>query len=454
MGPPAPKPSPHRSSPHEADDLDDCSFVADALPAFMSEAQEQIASIEQLLLQLEDAPDDRELLDALFRCAHTVKGSAGIFGLDAVVAFTHHVESLLDRLRAGAQAAHAGAEHAAAAVQRPDPCAGGCRRPAGDDAPTTPGDAARAALVARLQGGGRRRPRRAPAQQDAAARLPSPTPPAAGRSARTSAPRPSATAWTRWPSCATWPAGHGAPGAVRHRRRAGAGSWTRDLPPGLRFLLDTGATRRQIEAAFSFVRDDCQLSDAAATQAVRRSRPCPTSHRWASWSTSAAISAHQLQHTLPQQRPPPMPCPAWASCWWPTACPQVQTALQKQARQRGTGTPAPADDNRFIRVQADRLDAVINLLGELVIAGAGAQLLARQTRQRNLIEANQQIGRLIEEIRNGTLQLRMVPIGETFSRFQRVVRDTAAELGKDVALEIRAATPSWTSRWSSASPTR
>jgi two-component system chemotaxis sensor kinase CheA len=80
----------------------DLQFVADALPAFISEAREQIASIEQLLLQLEDAPDDRELLDALFRCAHTVKGSAGIFGLDAVVAFTHHVESLLDRLREGA----------------------------------------------------------------------------------------------------------------------------------------------------------------------------------------------------------------------------------------------------------------------------------------------------------------------------------------------------------------
>ena len=87
-------------------------------------------------------------------------------------------------------------------------------------------------------------------------------------------------------------------------------------------------------------------------------------------------------------------------------------------------------------MQADRLDAVINLLGELVIAGAGAQLLARQTKQRNLIEANTQIGRLIEEIRNGTLQLRMVPIGETFARFRRVVRDTASELGKDVALHI------------------
>jgi two-component system chemotaxis sensor kinase CheA len=81
-------------------------------------------------------------------------------------------------------------------------------------------------------------------------------------------------------------------------------------------------------------------------------------------------------------------------------------------------------------------------------------MLAQQTRQGALIEANQHMGRLIEEIRNGTLQLRMVPIGETFSRFRRVVRDTAAELGKDVALESSAARPNSTSRWSSASPTR
>jgi len=127
----------------------------------------------------------------------------------------------------------------------------------------------------------------------------------------------------------------------------------------------------------------------------------------------------------------------------------VTAALNKQTKgkHRDAAPAAPAanaassaaaagDDGRFIRVQADRLDSVINLLGELVIAGAGAALLARQTRQGTLIEANAQISRLIEEIRNGTLQLRMVPIGETFSRFRRVVRDTAAELGKDVSFEI------------------
>ena len=79
----------------------DMDFIAEALPAFINEAHEQLQAIEQLLLQLEEDPENRDLLGALFRCAHTVKGSAGIFGLDKVVAFTHHVETLLDKMREG-----------------------------------------------------------------------------------------------------------------------------------------------------------------------------------------------------------------------------------------------------------------------------------------------------------------------------------------------------------------
>ena len=79
----------------------DLDFIAQAMPAFISEAAEQIEAIETLLLELEEQPDNRELLDSLFRCAHTVKGSAGIFGLNRVVEFTHHVETLLDKMRDG-----------------------------------------------------------------------------------------------------------------------------------------------------------------------------------------------------------------------------------------------------------------------------------------------------------------------------------------------------------------
>lgn len=423
----------------------DIDFIAEALPAFLSEAAEQIESLEALLLQLEDQPGDTELLNALFRCAHTVKGSAGLFGLDAVVGFTHHVETLLQRLREGqvgltpalstlllrcndqirALVAEAGGEpaDAAAAAQRDD-------------------------LVAQLQAAAGVTPAAPPADAAPGARaLPASLRPwhvsvAFGRDVFRNGMDPLAVVnYVR------------GLGEVPHMVCDVDGVPALDeLDPeschlAFIFGLVTEASREQIEDAFSFVRDDCQLHvlnpGATPAQFADLIDAMPGNPRLGEiLVTAGAISPAQLQQGLRSQQA--------AAALGETAllgellteqtglAPQVvDAALRKQREQRRSDTAAPAgEDQRFIRVQAHRLDAVINLLGELVIAGAGAELLARQTRQRPLIEANGQISRLIEEIRNGTLQLRMVPIGETFARFRRVVRDTAAELGKSVQLDI------------------
>jgi two-component system chemotaxis sensor kinase CheA len=376
-----------------ADLTDD--LVAQLLPAFISEAEEQVAAIEDLLLQLEGDPGNRELLGALFRCAHTVKGSAGMFGLDRVVGFTHHVESLLDLLREGELTltpeigtlllkSNDVIRELVAAAQEPD---------------TAEAAQARDALVQRLRA-------------------------AAGGAA--------AAAATATPTASTVPlpaAGerhfhidvrfgtdtfrHGMDPMAILRYVGGLGrldglSFDRDQVPPLasldaeschlayRFDLHSEGGPEQIDHAFAFVRDDCELQ----------------------------VNEQLLQPPQVAQDAalPAVPLPQAAAA-----------AAPARPREAGAGV---ADDGGFIRVHANRLDEVINLLGELVVAGAGASMLARQTRQRSLIEANQQITRLIEGIRNSTLKLRMVPIGETFARFRRVVRDTAAELGKDVALEL------------------
>ena len=75
--------------------------LSQALGAFMEEARELLDQMEAILLRAEDAACDEEDLNALFRCAHTIKGSGGLFGLDEVVRFTHVVENVLDRLRKG-----------------------------------------------------------------------------------------------------------------------------------------------------------------------------------------------------------------------------------------------------------------------------------------------------------------------------------------------------------------
>ncbi len=68
---------------------------------FFVEAAEHLDAMEAALLQLDGAHDDRELLNTIFRAAHTIKGGSGTFGMQAVAQFTHVVENLLDRLREG-----------------------------------------------------------------------------------------------------------------------------------------------------------------------------------------------------------------------------------------------------------------------------------------------------------------------------------------------------------------
>jgi two-component system chemotaxis sensor kinase CheA len=105
-------------------------------------------------------------------------------------------------------------------------------------------------------------------------------------------------------------------------------------------------------------------------------------------------------------------------------------------RRAGSRDRRAGDDTRFIRVRADKLDKLIDLIGELVIASSGAQLVAQKEQSPSFIEASMRIHDLVQEARDGALGLRMVPIGETFARFHRVVRDVSKALGKEVELHI------------------
>ena len=76
-------------------------LLDDALLLFFDEAREMLQGIEDGLLSLQSNPQDQEIVHSLFRSAHTIKGTSGIFSLDRVVKFTHQVESVLDRVRKG-----------------------------------------------------------------------------------------------------------------------------------------------------------------------------------------------------------------------------------------------------------------------------------------------------------------------------------------------------------------
>ena len=414
----------------------DEAFIASAMPAFISEALEQTSAIESLLLELETKPDDHELLDSLFRCAHTVKGSAGIFGLTRVVDFTHHVETLLDKMRDGDIVLTL--PISTLLLRCNDQIKFLVETATNEAADTQENRDARADLIIELAGlcegvGAGATPQvaaQATAQSQAAgvwsiaARF--------GDDTFRNGMDPL--------SIATYLSGLGRVLSMR----CGLDSVPplSDINPETCYLsfqmqLETGADREAIEGAFSFVAEDCQLTVVAPEtpqqKMARAIEELPETPRLGDLLVSVgAVTQDRLEQVLSTQEQTRGKLGDLLETQAGVPAEVVQAALGKQQKQRESG---PSEE-RYIRVQADRLDTVINLLGELVIAGAGATLLARETHHVPLIEANLQMNNLIEEIRNGTLGLRMVPVGETFSRFRRVVRDTASSLGKEVHFEI------------------
>jgi len=92
--------------------------------------------------------------------------------------------------------------------------------------------------------------------------------------------------------------------------------------------------------------------------------------------------------------------------------------------------------NKSIRIDAEKLDDLINLIGELVITGANVKQITEQYDNPQLSQSTVTMSRLVENIRDRIMNIRMVPIGDTFQRFERVVRDLCKDTGKDVRLII------------------
>ncbi|MEX8520561.1 MAG: chemotaxis protein CheA, partial [Leptothrix sp. (in: b-proteobacteria)] len=183
---------------------------------------------------------------------------------------------------------------------------------------------------------------------------------------------------------------------------------------GFEISYASSASQAEIEQVFDFVRDDCEISITPAA--------CPEPP--AASFELATLPAAPV--SIPQATVEPQPTVTPITDPTPASEPERRTATRDRR----------SEDARFMRVPADKLDRLIDLIGELVIASSGAQLVARRDNSPTFAEAALRIATLVEEARDEALGLRMVPIGETFARFQRVVRDVSKQLGKGVELQI------------------
>ncbi len=429
----------------------------DALLIFFDEAREMLQHIEDALLQLESSPQDEEAVNALFRAAHTIKGTSGIFNLNRVVKFTHQVESVLDKVRKGGLSIDLGlSEVLFASCDMIANLLGQVEKHCEDPAELAATDQAADLLADRLGGYLGQAPKHAVADH-------SPEEPAVGFT-----PAPGEAVWhlsVRFHQ-GTFLSGFDPLTVIEYLKSIGEiisiftiadsfPEWDKfdaeNCYLGFEIRLKTGAAKADIESAFEFVADDCDLRiippTRRASDFIALINELPNELRLGDILVACgAVTREALDKALEVQNEiAPGPVRKSGSAIGEILVAQkkvnpevVEAALDRQAKMPATAG-ARQESGLFVRVPADKLDELINLVGELVICGASASLQAVTAQDAGLIGTTQQLSRLVEEIRNGALGLRMVRIGETFVRYRRVVHDVSTELGKTVNLVIEGA---------------
>lgn len=392
-----------------------------AMQSFLQESAELLDEMESILLDAEADSITAEQLGALFRSMHTIKGSAGLFGLDEIVRFTHQAENLLDQLRDGHLQLDAGLsgvllrshDHVKAQLAA---VAAGQAIPAGEQ------DSILADIAALLQ-------------QPAGS-------PCAVTASTSSAEPPDDSDWLLSLRFGREVLRNGMDPASFVRYLATLGqiqaiaSCCSALPADDSF--DPECNYLRLEIQFRGTVDADQLAGVFAfasegSQFIISPRAQLFSHLQQALQAGDAAEQQSCRDIWQQWG---LWQPAADSAALPAA---VAPSDHKPAAPAADSKAGRSSESRFIKVEAGKLDRLINLVGELVIAGAAANLLARSHGSSPLLESTVVMAGLIEQIRSHTLSMRMVPIGETFSRFPRVVRDVGHELGKSIKLEISGA---------------
>ncbi len=428
---------------------------------FVIEAREQLEAMEAGLMQLEQGDRDPETINSVFRAAHTIKGASGVVEVVTVEKFTHVLENVLDRLRNNEiqvsgdmiSALLKGCDHIGALLTKVE---------GGESEPDPDLQAAGEAIAEKL---------RVYASGTAAA-----------KTEKTSLPNEqngeverqggSGTAMTDcWHISIRF--GHDvlrngmdplaflryllSLGEIAHMTTIADGMPDEEhMDPescylGFEINFRSHAQKEKIEGVFDFCRDECDLhilpphSKIGDYMALIETLPEEVMRLGEILVKSGALTQEELDEGLVKQQ-----TAARAAFGTETPAPQLGDILVEQkmvqpeiveaaaVKQKQVGEKKAAEA-RLIRVQADKLDHLIDLVGELVIAGASANLLAQKSKQSTLVEATSILSRLVENIRDSALQLRMVQIGDTFNRFHRVVRDTSKEIGKELELTIHGA---------------
>jgi two-component system, chemotaxis family, sensor kinase CheA len=385
---------------------------------FFEEAGENLDQMEQMLLNLNLETADDEELNGIFRCAHSVKGGAATFGFADVAELTHQMESLLDRLRR-----HELQPNSAMV-----------------DVLLESADASRG-LLARHQAGGEGN---APPTADLVRRI---SELAAGKVVAPN-PVPTPAPVTAAPAVVSSAASAGARslkilvGPLERLEQADAIQELFNDIPGLGtisaldsdvanhrlFRVETASSNDDLLDLFAFhvAREKVQISSASAAAvevaAVNVQAPVAPS------SATAEAAGFGFFDGSPG-------APGGAVSTVSAVASEVPPAVTKSAAKSVAAPSTAQPEAATIRVAINKVDQLINLVGELVITQA---MLAQNSRAldpavyQQLLSGLADLDRNTRDLQESVMSIRMIPMSIVFSRFPRMLRDLASKLGKKV----------------------
>jgi len=372
--------------------------LPDPTETFRQEARELLDQLESGLLDLERNPSNADLINSTFRALHTIKGSGAMFGFTEVASFVHEFETAFDRVRKGLSPATPdliaialdAKDHVHTLIETP--------QAAGSE-----GESILQRLRALVSGKATPAVMAEPAPEAVA---PTVTPPATGK---------------RWRLRFTLPKDALLYGTnplllLEEIRAIGPCEITvltdripplDDLDPETTYLawqvdLTADDPAAAIDDVFLFLRDGMDLSLVPLTEESTVAGPANVAD----------------------------PLPASADSVADVSPPMAKRPGKAEAQQL-TGV-AEKSTSSSLRVPAERLDELMDRVGELVIAQARLTQIAAQSSDGNLKTIAEELERLSSGLRDTTMGIRMVPIGTLFSRFRRLVHDLSRDLDKQI----------------------
>ena len=461
------------------------------LQSFFEECMESLDSMENMLLNLEAASDKTDAINTIFRGAHSIRGGSATFGFTDVSSFTHIMETLLDKVREGAKTIthddvdlllasvdcvrgmlSARQNNGTADLARAEELQVRLKAALNDQpiaavvaaAPSPPKPASDAinddefeALLDNLHGKGAfspsmaRAPRLDPIGEGGAPGVSSPA----------AAAKPAASGEItddEFESLLDNLHGKGGvPGASQ-----GMADWRIDFRPHPK-LMQKGSDPLRIVHVLESLGSLCVTVDDSAIPAFSQLNPQECYLKW-KFDLSTGASRDQIEEAFAwakgdadieivclTSKPVAKAAPVAQAAAAPVPAAPVGTKPPEE-HQAMTAPPTPAarpapaaaatsatQEGTSIRVGIDKVDALINMVGELVITQS---MLSQQSkrlelhRHPKLIDGLAQLERNTRELQESVMRIRMLPISFAFNRFPRIVRDLSQQLGKKIELKM------------------